>query len=632
MNKKVVLSALTCAILLGGCSIKETIGKFIANKINHDDGELMALADYMKTKDQVLPEIQQPETVVYVDQGWDKKTKDTFWNIPQGTFLMPYNWFLSLERPNGEADSTGKLLSDRSYMERFGFISAPYKTESNPGNLPIGFGYNDKFNIPYNEKEIEGNALYNYMNKYKTPTAEISCAACHTGMIEHKGKGLLLEGGPAMTDIILFQDKLGATILEMTLDSSKLDRFAERVHALKPKEASTEEIKTAFNAYTALSKASSLTMAKERIETFREGFGRLDALTRIGNIVFGKDLNISENYRAIRGPVNYPYIWTVPWFDWAQYNGSIRQPMVRNVGEVLGVQALLNITSKEMLFHSSVRVDNLKKVEDDLTGKEKLGGLSAPEYEEAAKLLDMPAIDSTLASKGKTLYNDLCKKCHMPPVGSDEIMEKKYWTAPNEWNRQYLKTHNIPLDVIGTDPMAATDFFERRADSGNLGLGVIGADTGLWKVVGETAKAYYKSHNIPESEWAEWDGYRKNVVLRPLGYRTRPLNGTWATPPYLHNGSVPNLYELLSPYEERSEKFYLGSKKFDPKKLGLDTRKFTGGFLMDTTLPGNANTGHLFSNAKTTNSMKPEAKAQGIIGRELSKDERYAIIEYIKTL
>ena len=53
-------------------------------------------------------------------------------------------------------------------------------------------------------------------------------------------------------------------------------------------------------------------------------------------------------------------------------------------------------------------------------------------------------------------------------------------------------------------------------------------------------------------------------------YKAAPRDGVWATPPFLHNGSVPNLYEMLIPAKERTKKFYIG-REFDPVKVGLDT-------------------------------------------------------------
>ena len=68
-------------------------------------------------------------------------------------------------------------------------------------------------------------------------------------------------------------------------------------------------------------------------------------------------------------------------------------------------------------------------------------------------------------------------------------------------------------------------------------------------------------------------------------YKAAPRDGVWATPPFMHNGSVPNLYEMLIPAAERTKKFYLGGD-FDPVKVGLDTTATSGTFLMDTTLLG----------------------------------------------
>ena len=83
----------------------------------------------------------------------------------------------------------------------------------------------------------------------------------------------------------------------------------------------------------------------------------------------------------------------------------------------------------------------------------------------------------------------------------------------------------------------------------------------------------------------------------------------WASPPYLHNGSVPNLYELLGPAAERSRTFFIG-RDFDPVKVGVDTSGASGTFLFDTTLVGNANTGHSFEDGPV---------GKGVIGHLLTE-------------
>ena len=98
-------------------------------------------------------------------------------------------------------------------------------------------------------------------------------------------------------------------------------------------------------------------------------------------------------------------------------------------------------------------------------------------------------------------------------------------------------------------------------------------------------------------------------------YKGRPLNGIWATAPYLHNGSVPNLDELLKKPGNRTPTFKVGSREFDPVRVGFRTD--AGSFTFDTTVTGNANVGHDYG---------------GIDGAEFTPEQRAALIEYMKSL
>jgi hypothetical protein len=98
-------------------------------------------------------------------------------------------------------------------------------------------------------------------------------------------------------------------------------------------------------------------------------------------------------------------------------------------------------------------------------------------------------------------------------------------------------------------------------------------------------------------------------------YKARPLDGIWATAPYLHNGSVPNLYQLLLPSTERATTFQVGSRVFDPVNVGFVSDE--GPFRFDTLLKGNSNKGHEGSRYGTD---------------KLSDKERWELVEYLKTL
>ena len=132
----------------------------------------------------------------------------------------------------------------------------------------------------------------------------------------------------------------------------------------------------------------------------------------------------------------------------------------------------------------------------------------------------------------------------------------------------------------------------------------------------------YENLGLPAEARLAWSSYRGDAVLAPLAYRARPLDGIWATPPFLHNGSVPNLYELLLPEEQRSKTFFLGTREFDVKRVGYVSSNFQGAFGVNTTTVGNANTGHQFTN-------KP---GRGVIGPELTDSQRWALVEYLKSL
>ncbi len=101
-----------------------------------------------------------------------------------------------------------------------------------------------------------------------------------------------------------------------------------------------------------------------------------------------------------------------------------------------------------------------------------------------------------------------------------------------------------------------------------------------------------------------------NATIR-YKYKGRPLNGIWATAPYLHNGSVPNLRELLKLAANRKPEFFVGSREFDADNVGL--KSDAGPFQFDTTIPGNSNAGHEY-------------------GANLSETQVEALLEYLKSI
>jgi hypothetical protein len=550
-----------------------------------------------------VPRIERPKDVVWLPQNWTEDQRRRYYHTAQGSELLPYAWFLALEQPRFTIKAA-RPFKDNRYLQGFGFIpDGPY--EQNPDGLPVGFARDDRFVDPYSGQ--------------KQVVLGLTCAACHTGELFYGGKAIRIDAGPSLINLEKFTEALGLAVTWTYYDPPRFHRFAKRVLGPNHSRADRVLLRNALKYYL----DTSFTEVKSTLRLFptSEGYGRTDALARIGNFVFGTELNNKKNLVVGDGPVNYPPIWDASWMDWVQYNGSIQQPMGRNVGEALGVRSRINLLGYPgAQFQNTIHVDNLHEIEMLLGGDAPGKGVGSPKWPEDI----LGKIDRGTAAKGEQLYNQLCLHCHQSPMNSDEGRKAEHWTDyKDNGGKQFFKVTMIPLEEIGTDPKEAENFHRRMANSGPLGKGIFSAGDGLTFITQTVIQQAYAQLNLSSEQQDEWNGYRKNELREPLAYKARPHNGAWATPPYLHNGSVPNLYELLSPAAERSKVFYLGNKQFDPVHLGLDTSPLKGASEFRVDLPGNSNAGHEFNDGP---------KGNGVIGRKLTEEERLQIIEYLKTL
>jgi len=140
----------------------------------------------------------------------------------------------------------------------------------------------------------------------------------------------------------------------------------------------------------------------------------------------------------------------------------------------------------------------------------------------------------------------------------------------------------------------------------------MGMDPALENVVENVNNYWYDANNIPPEERDKMNGYRKNLIQAPWGYKARLLNGVWATAPFLKNKSVPNLYELLSPVNKRSKTFFLVSKESDPVNVGFNTGSLSVGFKLDTFIKGSSNSGHEFNDGEAKASLAPNSRRKSV--------------------
>jgi mono/diheme cytochrome c family protein len=186
-------------------------------------------------------------------------------------------------------------------------------------------------------------------------------------------------------------------------------------------------------------------------------------------------------------------------------------------------------------------------------------------------LLDLPsprypfAVNQALAAQGKAIFDQQCVSCH--GFGQERTGQL------------------VPLAEIGTDPNRARHWTVKAAEEFN--------------------------RQFDRFSWG-FDHFRGDTG----GYVALGLDGVWARAPYLHNGSVPTLRDLLEPVENRPKVFYRGYDVYDQQKGGFVSdlpvqggRQFSR---FDTTVTGNGNGGHLY-------------------GTTLSPSDKNALVEHLKT-
>jgi cytochrome c551/c552 len=564
-----------------------------------------------------------PAVPVRLDQGWSAQDAQKFYYTPQGSQLIPYTWFLALEVENGET-----LFRDNGHMDRLGYITSPPDPQSNPDGLPVGFVGDsgtaepmltaaDDIGSPAPPPSTGPAGSANGSTKW----LGITCAACHTAELRHGGKSYRIDGGAAMSDHESFAAELAKSLDATHRDDAKFTRFAKRVLAAS---YSDDTAKTLRKDVADYSKSLNEAVARNAAPN-PYGLARLDAFGAIFNQVVEVALAIPANHGTSDAPVSYPFLWETPALDWVQWNGSVNNPLGRNVGEVMGVYGNFTFDPGPKQFSSSVNLRNLYWME------QQVARLSAPKWPEQ----DFGAIDAAKVEVGKALYAQTCVKCHFvrdDKTGLFPMTPKEQ----NQFGKQFIRTVMIPVQTIGTDPVMIKNF-GRLSDPGVLRPFLpanmqtapkVPAATLLGVGDGGVIKRAIAGLQPPASqeELVSMNGFRIPATdpPNPLAYKARPLDGIWATAPFLHSGAVPNLYQLLQPAKDRVKTFHVGSREFDPVDVGLSTQPEEGSFEFNTQLPGNSNAGH--------EGLYYTQIREGTANRDFTEAERRALIEYMKTL
>lgn len=544
-----------------------------------------------------VPAITGQSGVTYLEQNWTDEDREYFYFADQGSRLIPYDYFLHLE----QADSTALFRSDEN-MKRVGLIPAP-KSDNNPDALPIGLTRN-------------GNQM--------GPT----CAACHTQQITYQNETIHIDGGQAFFHLNQFLDDLTVSLKATVDNPGKFDRFQQKILGDNASKEEKSKLKQALKS----THEKRLAHMMRNHSDVSSGYTRLDAFGAILNQALAAT-EVAGNRNAPTAPTSIPYIWDTPQHDYVEWNGSQSNTgvgaLARNVGEVIGVFGEVDTETTKWLglidggYPSSIQTSELRELEHVVSK------MHSPLWPES-----FPEIDAKLAKQGRGLYKQHCVQCHLDIDRTDP--------------KRLIQVRMSTIGDIKTDPLMAKNAIDFRGKTGklegrpkyyfagkplpaeapaidianNVMVGVIKNNPLQAYLAKKDAKALGHPDVTRPPKYVDGKIIEKGQEVSRkalLAYKARPLNGVWTSAPFLHNGSVPNLYQLLLPAKERDEHFHLGSWEFDPKNIGYVLNSDDNDFVFDTRLLGNSNAGHEYGT--------------GYYGKPaLTEEERWALVEYIKTL
>ena len=375
----------------------------------------------------------------------------------------------------------------------------------------------------------------------------------------------------------------------------------------------------------------------------------------------------NQIFNEPNAPVSYPFLWDIAQSDYVQWNGLADNagvgPLGRNTGEVIGVFGILDWTShKKTGFSLGASLNGQKKKNEQVDFKSSIDLINLENLESHLKSLKSPewpenifgSINEEMKERGRVIYSQYCISCH-------DIVDRSNWD-------RIIVAKMTDVDAVGTDTAMAHNSVNYHGKSGNLkhtvqavGVGnvLIGEDAPVVQILTSATKGVIATPDADKMFLRRWmdrlyvigssyfkntlpstvksGNYRADTTSSPynslLAYKGRSLNGIWATAPYLHNGSVPTLYDLMLPKkregdpedgEYRPNSFRVGSREFDQVKVGFRSEGYDG-FEFEARSVGDMNSGHEYSAGRTP-------QADGTMLPALTRPQRLDLIEFIKSL
>ena len=563
----------------------------------------------------------QAGPVFYAAQGpdWGRSEREAFYFTDQGSRIMPLAWMRALKAPDGAG-----FLADG--LARYGYIQG----ENGPAaDIPVGF--------TLAPTKASGDMI------------GMTCAACHTRQIEIEGASWRLDGGPAIVDFQAFLADLDKGMLAALKDEASFKAFGDAVLG----EGADADARARLRVEADLWSKRFHTLVERSLPHPEWGPGRLDAVSMIFNRLTGLDIGegedrlIPENIAVANAPTRYPFLWNAARQDLTQWpgfaqNGTALLGLARNLGEVYGVFgdfqpqkrgfSILRL-NRDYMKHNSANFDGLDKLEDLIW---KIGPPAWP-----------IGLDSELVKRGAEIFgrhpsDGGCNSCHGIAPGEFRLTAKEpLWktrlTAEGTDDAEckllgrkvktgMMSGARIPfvVDTLGDEAPAFTVL--KTAVLGAIIQQKLGGRSDV-ESIGEEVLAELAPEQIDRDIVELRGAFPELLAADPAAestpgqdackYEARVLEGIWAAAPYLHNGSVPTLADLLKPAAERPESFSMGPA-YDMEKVGIAAEQSAFGKSIVTTgcddlSSGNSRCGHEW-------------------GVHLAEEEKRALLEYLKSL
>jgi hypothetical protein len=593
-----------------------------------------------------------PSLVADYRNGLTPGQKETFYHLSQGSEILP--WVLLTAVDVADPGSTEPFVEN---LERYGLLPDPARDDGLPVGLtvssnPFTFGM-DFVGVScaachVGELRHEGKAvrvdgapnMFNLQLFYSQAVDAVMATASDPGKLWRALKRLGRQdygrygvAAPFVRPASLVY--YGANVL---LHRDRLDARLELIDVIRVAKAQRDPAHptSGFGRLDAFDGTRNFLFARLRkadqqgnFEVNTDNIVKLDAPVRFPAL-WSRKASPPEPVEAYREqPQRFPPVWGFKDYDWVEWTIDTNTVMERNVTETLGAGAtvVLDPTRTSSVFENSIPVRNMHQLEW-------LAYYIDPPRWPAAIFGE---IKPDLAAAGEQIFHGRCAGCH--EYGDDR-------RTP----RGLIRLGGMRPEEVGTDATAALRISCPVPNTGTLVISpksYTAEDAQLLKdcagvkpgtaftgfsfastvqaAVDSIKQKSYAAAGVDEAQRRVMEDFarRGSATWRdtlldtrpPYGpYAARPLYGIWAAAPYLHNGSVPTLYDLLLPPEQRPKTFALGGREYDPMRLGfaVGTACSQQDCIVDTTQIGDGNGGHLW-------------------GTDLAEPDRMALLEYLKT-